>query len=281
MQRHNDNVKLGKIKNRSMKLCPKDETYPAMSTDQLTISIVSHGQAALVKKLLEDLSQYASNSDFRVILTLNIPEPLPWDSKSIDFPLTIVCNDLPKGFGANHNSAFRLSQSDFFCILNPDIRLPQNPFPNLLELFADPGVGLVAPAITDKFGKLEDNARRFPTPKLIFIKILGRLPLIDYDMQAELVQPDWVAGMFMVFSSPAFERANGFDERYFLYYEDVDLCARLRLMGYRIVMSPSTFSVHNARRHSHRNLRHVQWHLRSMLKFFFSLVFLKVMMRRF
>lgn len=263
-----------------MKLCREDARYTAMSSEQLTISIVSHGQATLVKELLEDLLQYASNSNFRVILTLNIPEPLPWDSKSIDFPLTIVSNDLPKGFGANHNSAFRLSESDYFCILNPDIRLPENPFPNLLALFAEPGVGLVAPAITDKFGELEDNARRFPTPKLIFIKILGRLPLIDYDMQVELVQPDWVAGMFMVFSSPAFEHVNGFDERYFLYYEDVDLCARLRLMGYRIVMSTTTFSVHNARRHSHRNLRHVQWHLRSMLKFFLSHVFLKVMMRR-
>ena len=264
-----------------MMVCLEDPIYPAVSNKQLTISIVSHGQAALVKKLLEDLSQYANNSDFRVILTLNIPELLPWDSKAIDFPLTIVCNDLPKGFGANHNSAFRLSQSDYFCILNPDIRLPQNPFPNLLELFGDPGVGLVAPAITDKFGDLEDNARRFPTPMLIFVKILGRLPLIDYDMQAELVHPDWVAGMFMVFSSPAFECVNGFDERYFLYYEDVDLCARLRLMGYRIVMSPSTFSVHNARRHSRRNLRHVQWHLRSMLKFFLSHVFLNGVMRRF
>ena len=264
-----------------MMLCLKDATYPAMSKEQLTISIVSHGQADLVKRLLEDLSPFAPTIDFRVILTLNIPESLPWDSKSIDFPLTIVCNDLPKGFGANHNSAFRLSQSNYFCILNPDIRLPQNPFPNLLELFADPGVGLVAPAITDEFGEFEDNARRFPTPMLIFVKFLGRLPLIDYDMQAELVQPDWVAGMFMVFSSPAFERVNGFDERYFLYYEDVDLCARMRLMGYRIVMSPSTFSVHNARRHSRRNLRHVQWHLRSMLKFFLSHVFLKVVMRRF
>jgi N-acetylglucosaminyl-diphospho-decaprenol L-rhamnosyltransferase len=252
-----------------------------MPIEKLTISIVSHGQSAIVQKLLADLSRYAHHGNFRVVLTLNIPERLPGDSAAMAYPLTIVRNAVPKGFGANHNSAFRLSIGNYFCVLNPDIRLPENPFPKLMELLEDPGVGLAAPAITDSSGQFEDSARRFPTPFLIFDKILGHLPKIDYDMKARLVHPDWVAGMFMFFSSTAFQRAKGFDERYFLYYEDVDLCARMRLMGYRIIMCPSTRAVHDARRHSHRNLRHMRWHLASMLNFFLSHVFLKVMKHRY
>jgi GT2 family glycosyltransferase len=213
------------------------------------------------------------------VLTLNVPEVLSWDSATFRYPLTIVKNTIPKGYGANHNAVFRLSQCKYFCVLNPDIRLCENPFPMLITLLDNSEVGLTAPAITDASGRFEDNARRFPTPMLIVAKALGRLPKIDYDMRAALIYPDWVAGMFMVFSSTAFQLAKGFDERYFLYYEDVDLCARLHMMGYNIVMCPSVRVIHDARRHSHRNLRHLRWHIGSMLSFFVSRPFFKLVMR--
>jgi hypothetical protein len=250
-----------------------------MSTEHLTISIISHGQAALARNLLADLSQYAPSDKLRVVLTFNLPETPGWDSEIFPYPLTVVQNTAPKGYGANHNAAFRLSPADYFCVLNPDIRLQGNPFPALMKPFENSGVGLTAPAITDPSGLLEDNARRFPTPMLILRKAFGRLPKIDYDMQAARVFPDWVAGMFMFFSSAAFERANGFDERYFLYYEDVNLCARLRLMGYHIVMCPGTRVIHDARRQSHRSLRYLRWHLSSMLSFFISRPYRKLILR--
>jgi hypothetical protein len=247
-----------------------------MSTVKLTVSIISHGQAALVRNLLADLERCAQESLFRVVLTLNVPEPLAWDSAECFYPLTIVRNGTPKGYGANHNAAFRLSKGEYFCVLNPDIRLHENPFPRLIRLFEIPDVGVAAPAITDPSGEFEDSARRFPTPMVIFAKALGRLPKMEYDMQATRVWPDWVAGMFMLFSSDVFRRVNGFDERYFLYYEDVDLCARLRLMGYHIVMCPGARAIHAARRQSRRSLRHLRWHLHSMLSFFLSRSYYKL-----
>jgi GT2 family glycosyltransferase len=76
--------------------------------------------------------------------------------------------------------------------------------------------------------------------------------------------------MFMLFKPDLFSAVDGFDERYHLYYEDVDICARLKIAGYRIMACPTVSVIHSARRESHRNLRYMKWHLQSMLRFFLS-----------
>ena len=83
-----------------------------------------------------------------------------------------------------------------------------------------------------------------------------------------MLYPDWVAGMFMVLRSETFRAAGGFDEGYFLYYEDVDLCWRLQRSGLRAALLPTVRAIHDARRSSHRKLRYLLWHGKSMLRFF-------------
>ena len=84
----------------------------------------------------------------------------------------------------------------------------------------------------------------------------------------------------MLLRSSTFESIGGFDERYFLYYEDVDLCARLRLLGLEVAQTPGAFVTHHARRASHRDLRYLRLHARSMIKFFLSRPFRQVLARR-
>jgi GT2 family glycosyltransferase len=76
--------------------------------------------------------------------------------------------------------------------------------------------------------------------------------------------------MFMLFRSAAFRKVGGFDERYFLYYEDVDLCARLRRAGYDIRVEAAVRVVHDARRDSRRSVRYMAWHLSSILRYFLT-----------
>ncbi len=78
---------------------------------------------------------------------------------------------------------------------------------------------------------------------------------------------DWVAGMFMLFRSDAFRAARGFDERFFLYYEDVDLCRRLRRLGHSCVFQPEASVIHDARRASRRNLRLMGIHAASAVRY--------------
>ena len=80
------------------------------------------------------------------------------------------------------------------------------------------------PLVQDPGGKAEDSARRFPTAAGLLRKLVTTPSGPDYPLDAGPIEVDWVAGMFMVFSADAFRAVSGFDERFFLYYEDVDIC---------------------------------------------------------
>jgi len=89
----------------------------------------------------------------------------------------------------------------------------------------------------------------------------------DYPADRGPVEVDWVAGMFMLFDSAVFRATSGFDEAYFLYYEDVDLCRRLRRAGRKVVYVPGAEVIHDAQRGSRRQLSLMRHHAASMLRF--------------
>lgn len=241
-----------------------------MHNVDISISVVSHSQITLVAELLGDLEEFCKDSCFELILTLNLDEKLPFALDSFSYPIRLVRNPSPMGFGANQNQAFAHATGRYFCVMNPDIRLSSNPFTALLTCIDDSSVGVVAPLVMGENGEVEDSARRFPSPLTILCKVLGRRRAPDYVIKDVLIHPDWVGGMFMLFPRGIFEQLGGFDERYFLYYEDVDICARLRRLGHEAALCPQARVTHRAQRHSHRSFRYLFWHLRSMIRFFFS-----------
>jgi N-acetylglucosaminyl-diphospho-decaprenol L-rhamnosyltransferase len=238
----------------------------AKASVEVTVSIVSHGHGVLVTSLLADLATHCG-AGIDVILTLNVPEPLSFGEDTYPFKMTLIRNESPRGFGANHNAAFRHCRSSHFCVLNPDVRIGENPFSQLVAELRDPLAGVVAPLVRNPAGDIEDSARRFPTPWFILRKLLGLTGKADYRIEQTTFSPDWVAGMFMLFRKDVYAELEGFDERYFLYYEDVDLCRRLRKRGYDVRVLPRVAAVHDARRESRRSVRHLRWHLASMLRF--------------
>lgn len=237
-------------------------------------------QANLLRELLGDLGKYCRAYSFEVLLTLNIPEVLPFEVSEYPFPVIVISNGKPKGFGANHNQAFGKSTGTFFCVLNPDVRLNEDVFVELLACLKDREVGVAAPVVLGESGDMEDSARRFPSPLKILCKLFGRCRGSDYAVTYKNIYPDWVAGMFMIFRRDTFEEMGGFDERYFLYYEDVDICARLGLRGYSTVLCAGPRIFHYAQRSSHRNLKYLKWHLASMLQFFCSPAYIRVQWSR-
>jgi len=231
----------------------------------VSISIVSHRHGTLVHDLLRDIERCCTGVE--VLLTVNVEEALAFDSTSFAVPLRIIRNARAKGFGANHNAAFKHAAGGYFCVLNPDIRLNANPLSILTRVLEDQNVGVAAPRITSPSGETEDSARRFPTLGVIARKALTGAQHHDYEVAGERLHPEWVAGMFMLFRSEVFRRLGGFDERYFLYYEDVDLCLRLRRLGLEVVLDPRAEARHDARRASRNSLRHLLWHVRSLARF--------------
>lgn len=243
----------------------------------ISISVVSHGQFELVRNLLDDLERFCQNLDFELILTLNLPEQVQVDY--YHFPIIIIENSNPNGFGENHNAAFKVAKGDFFCVVNPDIRLTSNLFFELTKFHLENNPGISAPVVKNTNGEIEDSARSFPSPISILSKTLGVSGFLKERHSEFQYQPDWVAGMFMLFKSNEFEDVGGFDERYFLYYEDVDICARLNLKGKHVLVCSTVNVIHDAQRASHKSFKYLRWHIASMLRFFFSINYLRLLCR--
>lgn len=236
-----------------------------MAPPKIALSVVSHGQNALVNALLEDLAR--CGDEIAVLLTQNVPDSVPFAASALPRPAEIIVNAHPRGFGANHNAAFKRSASPYFCVANPDLRMGANPFPALVESLADERVGAAGPLVRSPAGAIEDSARRFPTAATLARKIFVEKRQPDYPSDRGPVEVDWIAGMFMLFRSDTYRALGGFDEAYFLYYEDVDLCRRLRAAGKSIRYDPRAEVTHDARRGSRRDPRLALHHLKSVLRF--------------
>lgn len=230
----------------------------------IAISIVSHSHGAMLFSLVERLLQFPEVA--KILITLNIPELVNFP---VDDRIQLIKNTSPKGFGANHNQAFSFCNSQFFCVLNPDISFGQNPFPQLLQSASD-GIGLVAPMVKNLDGGIEDSVRRFPSPvSILRRRLFGYQDGYSYAQGDANFYPEWVGGMCMLFKSSAYSGVGGFDEEYFMYVEDVDICTRLWIAGYKVLVSPGAVVFHDARRASRKNLQHLHWHISSLLHYFF------------
>ena len=177
----------------------------------------------------------------------------------------MIRNETPKGFGANHNTAFSHCRTRYFAVLNPDLRFERDPFPALLRGFAAPERGLMAPQIYSPEGRLENTARKLYTPREL---IRQKLQPANHGSD-----PDWIAGMFLLFDTRAYRAIKGFDEGYFLYIEDVDICSRLCLAGWTLAQAADARVVHDARKQSHRSLRFTLWHIGGMLRYWTRVCF--------
>jgi len=238
-----------------------------VKTGSFTVSIVSHGQAALCGQLLADLARHAAPSVGQLILTQNLPNSLP-AFDGLPFPVEVISNPQPQGFGENHNQAFRRATGEYFAVMNPDLRMEADPFPALARRLDDPSVGIAAPLVREANGAVADFARPLVSPW----QVLRRR--VDARVEpSHLARPEWIAGMFLAFRHRVYADLGGFDERYFLYCEDVDICARARLRGLRLEMAREVSVTHMAQRDSRRSLRYLRMHVASLVRFWSSPVY--------
>lgn len=245
-----------------------------------TISIVSHGHGSMIKQLLQDLARQKGIEDWLVILTLNIPENIE-DVDLSDLHVIRVENTHPKGFGANHNAAANNAEGNLFLIVNPDIRLVA---PDTLRQIAamewnDQRPALRAPVVIAPDGAREDSVRRnLSLPNLLFRSLQQKN---GWEANPEKREFFWLAGMFLIVPIGTFRALKGFDEGFRLYCEDYDLSARWHLAGGRVEVIQSLEVVHDAQRDSRRSLRHMRWHVASLLRVWLSVPFWRVVFTRY
>lgn len=244
-----------------------------------TISIVSHGHERMLSNLLSDLETQDGIEHFKVIVTLNLASE-SLDVSAYNLNIIVIHNLVPLGFAANHNAAFSYCNQPWFIVMNPDIRLASRR--TLLGLVSqvEPSSCLLAPKVYNSDGRVEDSVRSNLTPFSLALRAFGYKPRYQPINPARRGDPFyWVAGMCLVIKTECFKSVNGFDEGFFLYCEDYDLCLRLYLAGYSIEVLSHVSVIHDAQRGSHRSIRHLGWHLKSLLRVWSSKPFWRLLTR--
>lgn len=232
---------------------------------RITVSIVSHGQGDLLKPLLVQLKVASSALPMHVIITLNVQEAAPAIEPCDGFELTWIINNAPQGFAENHNAAFRYCRTPHYCVLNPDVRINNGSLAPLIDcVVRRPGVA--GPRVVSPCGSIEDNARQVPSPARLFSRWWHKKFQVDYSPAYGEQQVDWLAGMCLVFDSDTYRMVGGFDERYRLYCEDVDICLKIHLCGRFVTWVQEAEIIHDAQRASHRWWRYRAWHVGSLAR---------------
>lgn len=158
------------------------------------------------------------------------------------------------GFAAATNAGIRASESDLVLLLNSDTVVPPGSIDRLAEALAgDPAAAAAGPRLVDPDGRAELSFGRMASPwnearqKLAARGIArGGGPIARWFERRVTTphHPDWVSGACLLVRRAAGEAAGWLDERFFLYYEDVDFCAALRAAGHRILFTPAAEVVH-------------------------------------
>ena len=183
------------------------------------------------------------------------------------------------GFGAGHNLAFadRRLPSEVHLVVNPDIGFEAAELQSFLNWFAaEEGIALAVPKVLNPDGTLQHTVREVPTPTMMLKRRLNLLGVFDRSVARDewrdvplhtVTDIPFAHGAFLAFKSDVFEKLGGFDERFFMYMEDVDIFLRAKAHG-RTVIQPAFSITHEHRRASARNRRLFVQHLISAYRFF-------------
>ncbi|HEY3477185.1 MAG TPA: glycosyltransferase family 2 protein [Anaerolineales bacterium] len=164
--------------------------------------------------------------------------------RSMDLPLQLIVNAENKGFGFACNQGANCGSSEYILFLNPDVRLFSDSLSKsiaFMEARENQQIGILGIQMTDQSGAIHRNVARFPSPGSLFYQMLGldrlwprRFPphfMTDWaHLESRIV--DQVPGAFFLIRRSLFQALNGFDERFFMYFEDLDLAYRARAAGW-------------------------------------------------
>ncbi|WP_310489661.1 glycosyltransferase family 2 protein [Chamaesiphon sp. VAR_69_metabat_338] len=162
----------------------------------------------------------------------------------LDLPLHIIRNSVNQGFGAACNQGAAISNSDYLLFLNPDTRVSQDSIGRsvtFMEESSHQKVGVVGVQLIDEHGQVQRNCVRFPSTLTFCCNILGidkilKNHLTSYKMtewdHENTQKVDQIMGAFYLIRGELFQRLEGFDERFFVYFEDLDLSYRVHKLGW-------------------------------------------------
>ena len=229
-----------------------------MSKPVLSIIIVSYN----VREFLYQTINSVQRSLQRISSEIIVVDNASWDGSAAmvqkDFPeVNLISNTTNVGFAKANNLAIDESQGEYLIFLNPDTIVQEDTFQTLLDFFSQhPKAGVVGCKILNPDGSLQLSCRRsIPTPWVGFTKLVGLSKLfpksklfgkynLTYLNPDEITEVEAISGSFMMTSRTIINHVGRFDDRFFMYVEDLALCHRVYNAGWKIYYVPTTQIIH-------------------------------------
>jgi len=248
----------------------------------LSVVIVTYNSVSLIQQCLSSLMRSRSGITFEIIVV---------DNASIDNTVRIVKERYPDvrliennenaGFGKASNIGARVTGGKTIVFLNPDTVVEDFCLDKLHSFIEKtPEVGIVAPRLLYPDGTLQLSCRKYYKIRTILINrsplkkfSFFRKELNDHLMfnadHSRTQEVDWLLGACLAMPRKVMEKVGCFDERYRLYFEDVDLCRRVKSADYKVIYYPEATVIHHHQRESARRFSNKTiWHIQSAVKYF-------------
>lgn len=263
-----------------------------MSHPKVSVITVNYNHKYFPKLAVEALERSRADFNFEIIYVDNAStDPISLgflEQAEQEGRIKLIRSEKNRGFGAGNNLGAKHAQGDYFFILNPDTTVLEDTLQKLVDyLEKNPTAGIVGPKLVYADGAVQESCRR----DMNFLDlVIKRTPLrkfpwgktrleryLMYDFRHDQTQQvELLTGAAMMIPRNAFEKVGGFDERYFLFMEDFDLCKKIRAQGLSIVYYPEAVINHYHKRLSGGNFfqmlgKKVFWtHVSSATKYFWK-----------
>jgi GT2 family glycosyltransferase len=218
----------------------------------LSVVIVNWNTQARLRACLASIDRHMAGVNHEVIVVDNASTDGSPEMVDAEFPaVRLVRNAENVGFGAANNQAMRMADGGWLLLLNSDTELLDDSVSRMFDrVHSEDNIGVAQCRLLLPDGRIQHSAYRFPSVRLALLEGLGLHKLLstkragtmllsghwDYADERDV---DWVAGAFMLLPRAVFEATSGFDERLFMYGEDLEWCQRIRSLGWRVRYYPS------------------------------------------
>ena len=224
---------------------------------QVSVVIVSFNTRELLRECINTLDRESSGVTYETIVVDNASRDGSADMVAADFPnVRLVRSDKNLGFAAANNLGFAEAGGKYVVLLNSDAFLKHDALRISVErMNKSPQVGLAGAQLISRDGSWQPSARKFPSLLNDFLtlsglaaryphsRLFGRFDRTWADPK-EPAEIDWVPGAYSIVRRDLLMKLGGFDERFFLYYEEVDLCRRIKQAGYQVWYWPDVIVIH-------------------------------------
>jgi GT2 family glycosyltransferase len=214
---------------------------------KLSFIILEYNSLKEVANCIASIKDLRLDVDYEVIVSSNseYDEPRRRVIERENPEVRFLFNERNGGFGYGMNEGMKVAKGDYYVLCNCDVRfLPGHSVSEFLSFFKEHRVGICGPRIIDEQGRLQDSCRHFVTVRRFverhIKRILQRKEIVlnarfDY---SRIQYVDCVIGACMIINRQVIETIGGFDEHYFLYSEDMDLCTQSWQAGFPVVYYP-------------------------------------------